>query len=129
MLSVRRDNRKEEKERVKLIQIRCLESPNFWAAAKHLIRASENCDSVQIDGLGADVDGMHIEEEMDRLKVNQVKDLCTNLFLSKKRKKERLVWRIFSKLSNKDPESRYCPLKDFLKKLAPTKEHPLHQIY
>ena len=85
VLSVRRDNSKEEKERVKLFLSNVLQQHRNLEIPSIEFESSKNCDSVQIDGLGVDVDGMYTEE-MQRLKVNQVK----NLFLSKKRKKERL---------------------------------------
>ena len=105
MLSVRRDNRKEEKERVKLLLSNVLQHPRSLEIPSIEFESSENCDSVQIDGPGADVNGTYTEEEMHRLKFNQLKNLCTNLFLSKKGKKERLLRRIFPSFRTRTPRA------------------------
>ena len=116
MLSVRRDNRKEEKERVKLFLSNVLQQHRDLEIPSIEFESSKNCDSVQIDGLGVDMDGMYTEE-MHRLKVNQVKNLCTNL-LSKKGKKERLVRRIFQAFEQ-GPREQIFYVERFAEK-APT---------
>lgn len=128
-MSIRRDNKKDKKDRIKIVITNDCSNPSTKKINVDLDESTQNNDEVFIEEVDPKIDGKYKRFDLHELTVKNLKKISKKYDIPTKGNKDQIADKIFKWLSNDEYKNQYIKLKNHISEVEPNKKSELHTIY